>query len=114
MVAGLHAGDARADFAHDPRALMAEHAGEQTLRIEPVQRVGIGVADAGRLDLNQHLARPGAFEIELDDLEWPFGFEGDGGAGFHGIGSPLIRLRLGGGRAAGAASVIACGSAWAR
>ena len=41
-------------------------------KIPPVdarQRVVVGVADAGRLDLDQHLAGLGALEIELDNLE---------------------------------------------
>ncbi len=56
VVAGLHRGDARADLAHDARALVAEDAGNRPSLIEPVERVGVGVADAGRHDLDQHLA----------------------------------------------------------
>jgi len=62
---------------------MPEDRGEQPLRIEPVERIGVGVADAGRHDLDQHLARLGAFEIEFDDLQRLLRLERDGGAGFH-------------------------------
>ncbi len=51
--------------------------------VEAVERVGVGVADAGRHDLDQHLAGLGPFEVELDDLQRLLGFEGDGGAGLH-------------------------------
>ena len=84
MVARLHAGDAGADLADHARALMAEDRGEDSLAVEAVERVGVGVADAGRHDLDQHLAGLGAFEVELDDLERLLGGEGDGGAGLHG------------------------------
>ena len=62
---------------------MAEDRREDALAVEPVERVGVGVADAGRLDLDQHLAGLRAFEVDLDDLERLLGFEGDGGAGLH-------------------------------
>ncbi len=84
MIARLHAGHARADFAHDARAFVAQHAGEKTFGIEPVERVGIGMADAGGHDLDQHLACLGPFQVELDDFERLLGGEGDCGAGFHG------------------------------
>ena len=94
MIARLHAGHARPHLADHAGALMAEDRGEQALAVEPVERVGVGMADAGRHDLDQHLARLGAFEIELDDLERLLGREGDGGAGLHGVGSLRMRLRL--------------------
>ena len=59
MVAGLHAGDAGADLADHARALMAEDRGEDAFAVEPVERVGVGMADAGRHDLDQHLAALG-------------------------------------------------------
>ena len=65
----LHRGDARADLAHDPGALVAEDAGELALRIEARQRVGVGVADAGGLDLHQHLARLRPREFDFLDRE---------------------------------------------
>src|SRR6185437_6134417 len=47
MVARLHAGYAGADLADHARALMAEDRGEDALAVEPVERVGVGMADAG-------------------------------------------------------------------
>ena len=88
VIAGLHGGDARADLADDAGALMAEDRGEDAFAVEAVERVGVGVADAGRLDLDQHFAGLRAFEIELDDLERLLGFEGDGGACLHAISPP--------------------------
>src|SRR3546814_7367077 len=84
MVAGDDAGDARAYLAHHARALMPQHAREQPLAVEAVERVGIGVADARRHDLDQHLARLRAFEVEFDDLQRLLRFERNGGAGLHG------------------------------
>ena len=56
MVAGLHAGDALADFDHDARALVAEHGGKQALRVLAREGEGVGVANAGVRDAHQHLA----------------------------------------------------------
>ncbi len=84
MVARHQAGDASPHFADDARALMAQDRREDALAVEPVQRIGIGMADAGRHDLDQDFARLGAFQIDFDDFEGLLRFEGDGGAGFHG------------------------------
>ena len=65
MVALLHGGDARADLDHDAGALMAEDRREQALRIGARQREVVGVADAGRLDLDQHLAGRRALQIDV-------------------------------------------------
>ena len=83
MVADRDAGHPGPDLADDPRAFVAEHAREQSLRVEPVERIGVGVADAGRHDLDQHLAGARAVEVELDDRERLLGGEGDAGAGLH-------------------------------
>ena len=50
-------------------------------------RVGIGVADAGRHDLNQHFAGLRSVEIDLVDLERPIGRDGNRGAALHGMSS---------------------------
>ena len=84
MIADGDAGHARADFAHDARAFVAEDAGEDAFAVEAVERVGVGVADAGGLDLDQHFAGLRAFEIEFDDFQWLLGRERDCGSGFHG------------------------------
>jgi hypothetical protein len=83
VVAGNNAGDACAHFAHDAGAFMAEYAGKEPLAVEAVERVGIGMADAGRHDLDQNLARLRPFEFEFDDLQRLLGFEGYGSTGLH-------------------------------
>ena len=60
---GFSAGHAGADLAHDAGAFMAEDRGKQAFRIGARQRVGVGVADAGGLDLDQHFAGLRAFQI---------------------------------------------------
>ena len=83
MVARFHRDDAGADLANDAGALMAEDRGEDSLAVQAVERVGVGVADAGRLDLDQDLTGLGALQIQLDDLERLLGLKGDRGARFH-------------------------------
>ena len=83
MIARLHAGHARADFAYNACALMAEHAREDALTVQPVQRVGIGMADAGRHDLDQDFPGLRAFQIQFDNFQRFLGFKGDSGARFH-------------------------------
>ena len=56
VVALFDAGHPRPDIDDDAGALMAEDRRKQPLGIGPGQRVGVGMADAGRLDLDQHLA----------------------------------------------------------
>ena len=63
------AGDARPDLDHDARAFMAEDRRETALGIGARQRVVVGVADAGGLDLDQHLAGLRAFEVDGLDAE---------------------------------------------
>ncbi|MNE81220.1 hypothetical protein D3C80_1778530 [compost metagenome] len=86
MVADGQARHARPDLDHHARAFVAENAREYALGVQTVQRIGVSVADARRLDLDQHLARARPLQIDLDDLERAFGFERDGGAGFHDVG----------------------------
>ena len=87
VIAGLHAGHACAHLADDAGAFMAEHAGEDAFTVEPVEGVGVGMADAGRHDFHQHFASLGTFKVKLDNLERFLGFKGNGGACFHGGGS---------------------------
>jgi hypothetical protein len=63
---------------------MAEDGGKDPLRIRAGQGEIVGVAEAGGLDLHQHLARAGAFEVDLGDLERLAGLDGQCGAGLHG------------------------------
>ena len=83
MVADRDRGHARANLAHYARAFMAENRREQPLAVEPVQRVGIGMADARRHDLDQHLAGARPLEVDLDDFQRSLGFKGDGGTALH-------------------------------
>ncbi len=77
----LHPG---ADFDDDARALVAENRRKQTFRVRAGQGEIVGVANAGRLDLDQNLAFTRAFEIDLGDFERLSCGDGDGGAGLHG------------------------------
>src|SRR5262249_54945156 len=56
VVADLDRGDPRPDLADDAGAFMAEDRGEKSFAVEAVERVGVGVTDAGRLDLDQDFA----------------------------------------------------------
>ncbi len=62
---------------------MAEDRREQAFGVRARQGELVGVADAGRLDLDQHLALARSFEVDLHDLERLACGNGDGGAGFH-------------------------------
>jgi hypothetical protein len=62
MVARLHRAHPRPDLAHDAGALVAEDRREQALGIGAGQLELVGVADAGRHDLDQHLALARPFE----------------------------------------------------
>ena len=76
--------NACAQFANNTSAFVAEDGGEDTLAIKPVERVGVSMADAGRLDLNQNLALLRAFKIQLNDFQRLLGLKGDSGTGLHG------------------------------
>lgn len=83
MIAFLDAGDAAAHVNHNTRTFVTEDRGEKTFRIGARQGEFIGVTYAGRLDLDQHLALAGAFELNGGDLERFTGCDGDGGANIH-------------------------------
>src|SRR6202020_136878 len=55
---------ARADLADDARTLMPQNSRKQPLWVVAGQGEGVGVADAGRLDLDKHLACPRPLEID--------------------------------------------------
>ena len=78
-------GDALADLDDDARALMAHDGGKQAFGIGAGNGEFIGVANAGGLDFDQHLAFLGAVEINLDDFQRFAFFKGNGGARFHGF-----------------------------
>ena len=67
VVAGGHAGHARPDGRHDAGALVPADDRVPAARVG-VPQVLVGVAEAGVRHLDQHLARPGVEDLELDDL----------------------------------------------
>ncbi len=62
---------------------MAQDRGENPLAIEAIKRVGVGVADPGRLDLDKDFARFRAIQVELDDFQGLLCLERDSGACLH-------------------------------
>ena len=83
MVALLHRGDAGTDVDDDARALVPEDRREDALRVRAGQGEVVGVADAGGLDLDQHLAGLRSFELNGHDLQRLAGLGGDCGANVH-------------------------------
>src|SRR6202140_3855588 len=83
MVAGLHRGDALSDLPDDAGTLVAEDRGEDSLAIESVKRIGVGVANSRRLDLDKDFPRFWTIQIELDDFEGLLRLKRDGGACLH-------------------------------
>jgi tetratricopeptide (TPR) repeat protein len=90
MIARRHGRDAAPHFAHDPCALMAEDGGKEAFGVKTIERVGVGVADAGGLDLDQHLAGARALQVDGFDGQRGAGLPGHGCAGLHG-GAPGVR-----------------------
>ena len=84
MIAFLHAGDAAADIDHHAGAFMAEDRREQSFGIGAGQREFVGVADAGRLDFDQHFAFARPLELDGRYLQRLAGGDGNGGANIHG------------------------------
>ena len=83
MIAFFHRGYAGAHIDDDAGALMAEDRREETFRVGARARELVGVADAGRLDLDQHLARARAFQLHGRHFELFAGGECNGGARVH-------------------------------
>ena len=69
MIAGLDRGHARADFHHHAGAFVAEDRRKQPLGIGATERELVGVANAGRLDLDHHLAGARAVKVDLHNLQ---------------------------------------------
>jgi len=63
---------------------MAEDRGEQAFGIGARQRELIGMADAGRLDLDQDLACARSLELDGRDLQRLAGGDSNGGTNIHG------------------------------
>ena len=87
MVIDLDRCHSRANGTDDARALVAQNGWKDAFAVEPVQRIGVGVANACRHDLDQDFTLFRAFQIKLDNLKRFLRLKGDGGTGFHG-GSP--------------------------
>jgi hypothetical protein len=83
MVARLQASDAFADFDDDTCAFMAQYNREQTFRIIARKGEGIGVADTGVGDLDQHFTLARRRDINLDNLKGFTRFECNCGTRFH-------------------------------
>src|SRR5690242_19349718 len=62
---------------------MTEDRREEPFRISARYRVRVGVADTGRLDLDQHLPGPWPFDVDRLDGERLSCLPGHRGAGFH-------------------------------
>src|SRR5713101_6783695 len=84
VIAFFHAGDSRARVDHHARALVAENRREQALGVGTRAREFVGMADAGRLDLDQHFAGLRSLQLHGLDGEWCARFMGDGCANIHG------------------------------
>src|SRR5205814_9945967 len=85
VVAFGKARHAAPDIDDDARPLMTEDRREKTFRIAARPRELVGMADPGRLDLDQHLSVLGAVELNLLDLERLTGLESDSSACLHGL-----------------------------
>ncbi|MEH2478233.1 hypothetical protein V1282_001590 [Nitrobacteraceae bacterium AZCC 2146] len=72
---------------------MAENGGKQAFGVGAGQREFVGVADAGGLDLDQHLAIARAFELNGSDFQRLAGSDSNGGANVHKIPHVWCRLR---------------------
>jgi hypothetical protein len=83
VIALLQRGDAWADIDDDTGAFMAEDGREQAFRIGARQRELVGVADAGRLDLDQHFAGARPVQLNGHDFEWLASLHGNSGAYVH-------------------------------
>jgi hypothetical protein len=93
VVAGAKSGDARADLAHDARALVAEDRREQALGVVAREREPVGVADARGLDLDEDLAGLRPFEVDGLDRQGRARFPGDGSTCLHCVAFSLSRSR---------------------
>ncbi len=91
VIAHLQAGHAGAHLGHDTRALMAEDCGEDALGVGAGEGEFVGVADAGGLDLDQHLARAWAFDVHRLQAERLARLAGHGGTDLHDVTSLVAK-----------------------
>ena len=83
MVAWLDAADLRADLNHNAGPLMAEDGRKHAFGVVAGQGEGVGMTDAGCLELNHDLALLGAFNVHLFNFEGFARFPGDCRACLH-------------------------------
>ena len=83
MIARANARDARADVDDDAGPLVPEDCRKEPFRIGARAGELVGMADAGRFDLDQHLAFARAVEINGFDAQRRARFECDGGPDLH-------------------------------
>jgi hypothetical protein len=62
---------------------MTENRWKNSLAIESIERVGVGVADSGGLYFDEDLASLGALQVDLDNFKRLLGFECNSSAGLH-------------------------------
>lgn len=79
VLARLHACDTLAHGLDDASSLVSQDNGEGSLRVLSGQRVGIGVADTGVVDLDPDLMSFGRGNFDILDDEVLAGLPGDGG-----------------------------------
>src|SRR5260370_23890538 len=89
MIAGFYRDDPGAHFTNDSGALVAEDRGKNALAVKAVKGVGVGVANAGCLDLDEDFSRLRTIQIKFDDLKRFLCCECNSGAGFHGS-TPIL------------------------
>src|SRR5882757_11574952 len=75
---------------------MAKDRGENALGISTGEGIFVGVANAGGLDFNQHLAGAGPIDVEGFQAERLARFAGDGCACFHDVTSQVAGSRYSG------------------
>ncbi len=85
MVALFDRGDAGTDVDDDAGAFVAEDGGKQAFRVGAREREFVGVANAGRLDLDQHFAGARAVELDRRHFQRLAGRISHGGANIHAI-----------------------------
>jgi hypothetical protein len=83
MITNFERGDTFANLDHDACALVSEDRGEDSLGVRAAQGVGVRMAYACVLDLDEDFASLWRGDVDFDDLERFSDFEGDRCATFH-------------------------------
>src|SRR4029453_420887 len=78
VVALLEVRDLASDLDDRARALVAENGAGHDAHVAVLERE-VGVADAARAELDDHVTRSGRSGLEVLDDEWPTGFDEDCG-----------------------------------